>query len=79
MVALFQKTKQNISLHINNIFHEGELDEDSVSSFLEHTAADGKTYKTRFYNIAALLQASSSPRLAATPLPFTNIFCIILA
>lgn len=30
MVELFQSTKQNVSLHINNIFKEGELDENSV-------------------------------------------------
>ena len=30
MVELFSSTKQNISLHINNIFKEGELKENSV-------------------------------------------------
>ncbi|MBO7201785.1 MAG: virulence RhuM family protein, partial [Bacteroidales bacterium] len=38
-----------------NIFREGELDITSVSSILEHTAADGKIYSTQFYNLDAIL------------------------
>ena len=44
-----------ITKHLSNIFNSGELDKDSVSSILEHTAADGKTYKTLFYNLDAIL------------------------
>ena len=44
-----------ISKHLNNIFKEGELVKDSVHSILEYTAADGKTYKTQFYNLDAIL------------------------
>jgi hypothetical protein len=43
MVELFQTTKQNISLHIKNIFEEGELVESSVVKEYLTTAADGKT------------------------------------
>jgi len=42
MVKLFQKTKQNVSLHIRNIFREGELDEKSVVKESLITARDGK-------------------------------------
>ena len=41
--------------HLGNIFREGELDITSVSSILEHTAADGKIYSTQFYNLDAIL------------------------
>jgi hypothetical protein len=49
MVELFQTTKQNISLHIKNIFAEGELDENSVVKEYLKTAADGKNYRTKVY------------------------------
>jgi hypothetical protein len=49
MVALFETTKQNISLHIKNIFAEGELDENSVVKEYLKTAADGKNYRTKVY------------------------------
>lgn len=40
-----------ITKHIGNILSDGELIENSVSSILEHTASDGKKYKTKFYNL----------------------------
>jgi len=36
-------------------FQSGELEEESVYSILEYTATDGKTYKTKFYNLDAIL------------------------
>jgi hypothetical protein len=48
LAELFGVQRPAITKHIGNIFEEGELDEKSVSSILEHTANDGKTYKTRF-------------------------------
>jgi hypothetical protein len=42
MVVLFDTTKQNISLHINNIFKEGELQEDSAVKYSLTSATDGK-------------------------------------
>lgn len=36
---------------LSNLFKSGELDENSVHSILEYTAADGKIYKTTFYNM----------------------------
>jgi hypothetical protein len=44
-----------ISKHIANIFESGELDESSVISILETTAADGKNYQTKFYNLDAII------------------------
>jgi len=55
MAELFEKTKQNISLHIRNIFKEGELEEDSVVKESLTTAADGKRYKTRYYNLDVII------------------------
>ncbi len=55
MAELFQTTKQNISLHLQNIFEEGELSENSVVKDFLTTAADGKNYKTAFYNLDAII------------------------
>jgi hypothetical protein len=55
MSKLFQATKQNISLHINNIFREGELQQDSVVKEYLTTAADRKRYKTKFYNLDVII------------------------
>ena len=55
IAMLFGVKQPAISKHLNNIFKSGELDEDSVHSILEYTAADGKLYKTKFYNLDAIL------------------------
>ena len=55
MAELFQTTKQNISLHLKNIFHERELDEISVVKDFLTTASDGKKYKTKFYNLDTII------------------------
>ncbi|MFN2395883.1 MAG: virulence RhuM family protein [Bacteroidales bacterium] len=55
MVNLFKATKQNISLHINNIFKEGELQQDSVVKEYLTTASDGKKYKIKFYNLDVII------------------------
>lgn len=52
---LFGTKRPAITKHLSNIFKSGELVQDSVSSILEHTAADGKTYKTQFYNLDAII------------------------
>jgi len=57
MAELFQTTKQNVSLHINNAFKEGELDEISVVKYSLTTAADGKNYRTRYYNLDVIISA----------------------
>ena len=55
IAELFDVQKAAISKHLKNIFEEGELKEDSVVSILETTAADGKNYKTNFYNLDAII------------------------
>ena len=52
---LFGVKRPAVTKHLGNIFREGELDVDSVSSILEHTAKDGKIYSTQFYNLDAIL------------------------
>ena len=55
MVALFKSTKQNISLHINNIFKEEELQENSVVKYSLTTSSDGKKYKTKLFNLDVII------------------------
>ena len=55
IAELFGVKRPAITKHLQNIFESGELIEDSVSSILEHTAADRKTYKTLFYNLEAII------------------------
>jgi hypothetical protein len=55
MAELFQTTKQNVSLHIQNAFEEKELSEDSVVKESLTTAVDGKNYKTKFYNLDVII------------------------
>ena len=52
---LFGIQRPAITKHLNNIFKTSELIQDSVSSILEHTATDGKVYKTKFYNLDAII------------------------
>ena len=55
MSELFGVQRPAITKHLQNIFESHELNENSVSSILEHTATDGKKYKTRFYNLDAII------------------------
>ena len=55
MSMLFDCTSDNISLHLKNIFKSGELDESSVTEKISATAADGKSYMTKFYNLDAVI------------------------
>ena len=55
MAELFLTTKQNVSLHVNNIFKEDELKEDSVVKESLTTARDGKRYKTKMYNLDVII------------------------
>ena len=47
---LFGCSTDNISLHLKNIFAEGELDKNSVTAKFSATASDGKNYLMQFYN-----------------------------
>jgi hypothetical protein len=55
MAALFDCSADNISLHLKNIFAEGELVESSVTEDFSVTAADGKNYRTKHYNLDAII------------------------
>lgn len=55
MAELFYVNVPAISKHLSNIFQEKELNEISVISILETTAADGKNYNTKFYNLDAII------------------------
>jgi hypothetical protein len=55
MAELFQTSRENITMHLQNIFKEAELYENSVSKDFLHTASDGKNYKTKFYNLDAII------------------------
>lgn len=51
---LFEKDRSVITKHLKNIFLEEELDENSVCAYFAHTANDGKTYNTKYYNLKAI-------------------------
>lgn len=55
MAELFQTSKQNVSLHTNNIFKENELRQDSVVKESLTTATDGKNYRVKFYNLDVII------------------------
>ncbi len=55
MAELFGVDRSVITKHLKNIFKDKELDEESVCATFAHTARDGKTYNTRFYNLDAII------------------------
>lgn len=55
MAKLFQTSVPNVSMHLRNVFAEGELQSDSVVKESLTTAADGKRYATNFYNLDAII------------------------
>ena len=55
LAELFGIDRTVITKHLRNIFKEGELTEDSVCANFAHTAADGKSYQTRYYNLDAII------------------------
>lgn len=55
MADLFQTTRNNVTLHIGNIFKEEELEATSVSKDFLLTAKDGKKYKTKLYNLDVII------------------------
>lgn len=55
MAQLFDCSTDNIGLHLKNIFKSGELEEKSVTEESSATAADGKTYRMKFYNLDAII------------------------
>ena len=55
MAELFQTSKQNVSLHTNNVFKEKELRQDIVVKDSLTTAADGKNYRVKYYNLDVII------------------------
>jgi len=55
MAELFSTTRNNITLHIGNIFKEGELEANSVRKESLLTALDGKKYRTKLYNLDVII------------------------
>jgi len=55
MSVLFDTSIPNVNIHIRNLFKEGELDEISVIKESLITAADGKTYRTKHYNLDVII------------------------
>ncbi|MBD5262773.1 MAG: virulence RhuM family protein [Bacteroides sp.] len=55
MAELFGVDRSVVTKHLKNIFESAELQEDSVCAKFAHTAGDGKTYKTSFYNLDAII------------------------
>jgi hypothetical protein len=55
LAELFQTSRPNITMHIKNILEDGELQEVSVCKDFLHTAADGKNYNTKYYNLDMII------------------------
>lgn len=55
MANLYDTTKNNISMHLKNIFDEGELEKDSVVKKFLTTARNGKNYNVLYYNLDAII------------------------
>ena len=65
IASLFDTSKQNVSLHLRNIFKESELVEESVVKDSLTTASDNKRYQTKLFNLDAILSVGyrvRSPR-----------------
>lgn len=57
MAELFGTTRNNITMHLKDILNK-ELNENSVCKDFLHTAEDGKNYKTKYYNLDAIIEVS---------------------
>ena len=55
MAEIFDIDRTVITKHLKNIFNEGELQKEQVCAKFAHTANDGKTYNTEFYNLDAII------------------------
>jgi hypothetical protein len=72
MAGLFQKDVRTINEHIQNVFEEGELPQDSVIRKFRITAADGKTYETQHYNLDVGSNGGFLPNVATPHLIVGN-------
>ena len=76
MGVLFECSSDNIGLHLKHIFKEGELEENSVTEYFSATASDGKNYRTKFYNLDAIIAVGyriNSKRATAFRRRATNV------
>ncbi|WP_433924676.1 RhuM family protein [Vreelandella sp. 21] len=55
MAELFNTKRPAITKHLSNIYKSGELSEDSTCSILEHVAEHGQRYRTKHYNLDAII------------------------
>jgi hypothetical protein len=55
LAELFGVDRSVVTKHLKNIFGSGELAENSVCAKIAHTAVDGKTYSTQYYNLDAII------------------------
>ena len=55
MSELFEVSRPNVTMHLRNVFKEGELQEKAVSKDSLLTAADGKAYRTNYYNLDVII------------------------
>ncbi|ALC16748.1 cytochrome c biogenesis protein CycH [Desulfuromonas soudanensis] len=55
MAKLFERERSVVTKHLRNVFREGELDEMAVCAKHAHTAGDGKTYQTQYYNLDVII------------------------
>ena len=55
MAKLFERERSVVTKHLRNVFREGELDESAVCAKYAHTAGDGKTYQTQYYNLDVII------------------------
>ena len=55
IARLFDKSRNTITEHLQNIFKEGELEEEAVCRKFRHTASDEKSYNTKYYNLDAII------------------------
>lgn len=55
MADMFGVTRQNVTMHLKNVFNEGELQQLAVCKESLHTGRDGKQYQTKFYDLNALI------------------------
>lgn len=55
MSQLFGRDKSVVSRHLSNIFKTNELNKNSVVANFATTAADGKVYDVRYYNLDAII------------------------
>ncbi|MDO8575398.1 MAG: cell filamentation protein Fic, partial [bacterium] len=55
IATLYNKGRSTVTEHIQNIFQEGELDENSVCREFRRTGADGKEYLVKYYNLDLII------------------------